>query len=84
MPDLLSRVAKLEEVGNSATCVADTSQISNSFHIEETTSFESLVNISADEEVLPEATEALLDGRPSPLKVILRSEQSGEFPLGWC
>ncbi len=50
--DLLSCVAKLEEVANSATCEADTSQTSTSFPIEETTSFQSLLNISADEEVL--------------------------------
>ncbi len=43
LPDLLSRVAKLEEVANSATCVADTSHTSTSFPIEETTSFESLL-----------------------------------------
>ncbi len=49
LPDLLSRVAKLEEVENPATCVADTSHTS--------TSFES----PADEEVLPDATEMPLD-----------------------
>ncbi len=57
LPDLLSRVAKLVEVVNSATCVADTSHTSTSFPIDEATSFESLLNISADEEVLPEAIE---------------------------
>ncbi len=57
---------KLEEVANSATCVADTSQTSTSFSIEETTSFDSLLNISADEEVLSEATKTLLDPAPHP------------------
>ncbi len=58
-------MAKLE-VANSATCAADTSQTSTSIPIEETTSFDSLLNISADEEVLPEATETLLDPAPHP------------------
>ncbi len=53
LPDLLSRVAKLEEVTNSATGVADISITPTSFRIDETTSFESLLNISADDEVLP-------------------------------
>ncbi len=63
----------LGEVANSATCVADTSHTSSSFPIEETTSFESLLNISADEEVvpadeevLPDATEMLLDPATCP------------------
>ncbi len=49
LPDVLSRVAKLEEVANSVTCVADTSQTSTSFPIQEKTCFESLLNISAAE-----------------------------------
>ncbi len=58
-------MAKLEEVANSATCVADTSQTSNSFLIKETASFEPLLNISADEEV-PESTETFLEPAPRP------------------
>ncbi len=68
LPDLLSRVANLEEVANSATCVADTSHTPTSFPIDETTSFESLLNVSAgdeewpaDEKVLPDATEMPLN-----------------------
>ncbi len=67
LPDLLSRVAKLEGVANSATCVADISHTSTSFPIEETTSFESLLNISADEEVLPADEEVLPDATEMPL-----------------
>ncbi len=61
LPDLLSRVVKLEEAADSAACEADTSQTSNTFPIEETTSFESLRNISAYEAILQEATETLQD-----------------------
>ncbi len=60
-PDLLSHVVKLEETADSAACEADTSQSSSIFPIEETISFELLLNISPDEEVLPEATETLQD-----------------------
>ncbi len=40
LPDLLSRVAKLEEVENPATCVADTSHTPTCCPIDETTSLE--------------------------------------------
>ncbi len=66
LPDLLFRVAKLEEVANSATCVADTLHAPTSFSIEETTSFESLLNISADDEVLPADEEVLPDATEMP------------------
>ncbi len=56
LPDLLSRVVKLEEAADSATCEAGTSQTSTTFPIEETTSFELLLNISADGRILPEST----------------------------
>ncbi len=59
LPDLLSRVVKLDEAADSAICEVDTSQTSTIFPIEEATSFESLLNISADEEVLPKASETL-------------------------
>ncbi len=80
LPDLLSRVAKLEEIANSATCVADTSHTPTSFPIDETTSFESLLNVSvgdeewpADEEVLPDATEMPLN--PATCSYQWRSRQ---------
>ncbi len=59
LPGLLSCVVKLEEAADSALCEADTSKTSTTSPIEETTSFESVLNISAAEEVLPEATETL-------------------------
>ncbi len=58
-PELLSLVVILEETADSAACEADTSQSSTNFPIEETASFELLLNISGDEEVLPEATKPL-------------------------
>ncbi len=58
LPDLLSRVVKLGGAADSAIGEVDTSQTSATFPIEEATSFESLLNISADEEVLPKASEA--------------------------
>ncbi len=59
LPDLLSRVVKLDEAADSALCEADTTKASNTSPIEETTSLESLINISAYKEVLPEAIETL-------------------------
>ncbi len=59
LPDLRSRVVKLEEAADSAICEVDTSQTSTTFSIEEATAFESLLNIPADEEVLPKASETL-------------------------
>ncbi len=49
----------VDEAADSATCEPDTLQTSTTFPIEVTTSFKSLLNISADEEVLPGATETL-------------------------
>ncbi len=66
LPDLLSCVAKLEEVTNSATGVADISHTPTSFRIDETTSFESLLNISADDEVLPVDEEVLPNATEMP------------------
>ncbi len=60
-------MAKLEEVANSATCEADTSHTSTSFPIEETTSFESVLNMLAGEEVLPAEEEVLPDSTEMPL-----------------
>ncbi len=65
LPDLPSHVAKLEKVANSSTCLDDTSQTSTSLSIEETASFEPLLNISADEEVV-ESTETFLKPAPRP------------------
>ncbi len=63
---MLSRVVKLKEAEDSATCETDTSETHSPFPIEEKTSFESLFNISTGEEVLSEATETL-QGRAAPL-----------------
>ncbi len=60
-------MAKLEEVANSATGVADTSRTPTSFPIDESTSFESLLNISADDEVLPANEEVLPRATEMPL-----------------
>ncbi len=57
----------MEEVANLATCVVDTSHTPTSFPIEETTSFESLLNISADEDVLPADGEVLPVDTEMPL-----------------
>ncbi len=67
LPELLSRVAKLEEVTNSATGEANTSHTSTSFPIDETT-FESADDevLPVDEEVLPDATEMPLDPAKCP------------------
>ncbi len=65
LPDLLSRVGKLEEATDSATREADISRTSTTFAIEET-SFKSLLSISADEEILAEATETLQDPATQP------------------
>ncbi len=69
LPDLIPRVAKLEEVENSATCVDDTSHTSDTSPIDETTSFESLLNISADYEVLSADEEVLPDATEMPLNL---------------
>ncbi len=50
------------EVGKAsdpATCEADTSQTPTSLPFEETSSWDSVLNITTDEEILPEATEKL-------------------------
>ncbi len=59
-------MAKLEEVANSATGVADISHTPTSFLVHETTSFESLLNISADDEVLPVDEDVLPDATETP------------------
>ncbi len=66
-------MVKFEEV--------DTSQTPATFPIEETPSFESLLNISSDEEVLPEATEPLLDPatQPDPWRPIVFESTESEI-----
>ncbi len=59
-------MVKLDKAAGSATCEDETSQTLTTLPIEVTTSFQSLLNNSVDEEVLPETTKALQDSVTQP------------------